>query len=90
MKFKKSFKTRFAISRFLGILAVIFCVAETSFFLIKDGYHVAANSKAEHICDTITNWLITISFIFFISVLYDIAKLFSNADITEINIQEKK
>jgi hypothetical protein len=73
-------KTKFRISRIFGIAFFIFWQVETWYFIICDGWHWKAITEAEKTCDNIASILLIVSFIFFFSILYDIVKLFINAN----------
>ena len=83
-------KTRFKVSNYFAILFFIFWQAETWFFIIRDGWHWRAVTTEEKICDNIAGWILAIAFMFIFSVLYDIARMFANANITSITINKEK
>ena len=85
MKLKRKFK----ISQIFAISFFIFWQSETWYFIICDGWHWKAITEAENTCDGIASMLLTISFIFFFSILYDIVKLFAYANISSISITDK-
>ena len=82
-------KTKFRISQIFGISFLIFWQIETWYFIIRDGWHWKAITEAEKTCDSIASILLTVSFIFFFSILYDIVKLFVYANINSISITDK-
>lgn len=82
-------KTNFRISQIFGIAFLIFWQVETWYFIIRDGWHWKAITEAEKTCDGIASMLLTISFIFFFSILYDIVKMFAHANITSVSITDK-
>ena len=82
-------KTKFIISQIFGIAFLVFWQVETWYFIIRDGWHWEAVTEAEKTCDGIASMLLTVSFVFFFSILYDIVKLFAYANISSVSITDK-
>lgn len=69
-------KTKLKISQYSAIIFIIFWQCESWFFIIKNGWHLRAITQAEKICDNIASGILTISFIFFISLIYEIVEIY--------------
>ena len=79
-------KTKLKISQIFAVIFFVFWQIETWYFIGKDGWHWKAVSEAEKTCDGIVSLLITVSFVFFFSILYDIVKMFADANISSVSI----
>lgn len=76
------FRKRLKISEVFAILYVSFWQIETWYFIWADGWHWRAISESEKTCDSIASIFLMISATFFISLLYDIARVFRYATVT--------
>lgn len=83
-------KKKFKISNSFAAASISFWMLETIFFIIRDGWHLKTETIEEKICDNICGYLIIISIIFFLSILYDMVKIFSGLNIENTSLIEEK
>jgi hypothetical protein len=61
----KAFKT-------IIVYTFVFWISETTFFIIRDGFHLKSETRAETICDYIVFSGYLVSLCIFFSVVYEI------------------
>ncbi|MDD4972021.1 MAG: hypothetical protein PHT07_21550 [Paludibacter sp.] len=73
-------RKRFKAFKVLSLVGVIWGVIKYTYFSIKGGLHLKPINSAEEICTSIM-WLIWgLAMYFFFAIVYDMVKLFANAE----------
>jgi hypothetical protein len=90
MKSKNKNKTRFKLFQVLSLVGLLLWISESLYFCIRYGWHLHAANSTEKLCDNIVGCIFLAAFFFFTGILYDVAKIFANANITEVNIINDK
>jgi hypothetical protein len=80
-------KTKFNLLKKLSIVYVAFWASETTFFLIRDGWHLKAVCKEEIFCDGICTFISTVLILLFVWCIVEVLNLFANCE--KITIIEK-
>jgi preprotein translocase subunit SecG len=83
---RKVFKTKYRIMSVLGSLAAIWWLGTTSFFLIRDGWHIKAETMEEALCDRVTGILVILWLGFIISLVLDLIKHQINTRVFQVDI----
>jgi len=76
-------------SSIIGFITIAFWLIETTFFLIRDGWHFKAITKEEILMDDIVSLLFAVTIYFFVSAVVGLLDMFTrhlsikNIDATE-------
>lgn len=93
MKQLKRIKKYYNLSWKIGLVGLLFWLAETIAFLIIEGWHLKATSEAEIMFDTIAKTIMSIGFWCFVYAVANVVNVFSTCvEVTFNNepIDEKK
>jgi hypothetical protein len=81
-------KRRLQIFLLIGVITLIFWLAETAFFIVRDGWHIVAKCNAEIICDGIVQIGLIITLGGYIIALVMVIHTFADAVDAEMKDKE--